>query len=386
MPSDVIILGSTGSIGCSTLRVIDEYPDLFSVKGLVCNCNVQTLGEQLERYKPRFCGITSPRDDAQIESLKICFPKTRFFTGDEAALDVVSEGADICVSAIVGAAGFLPSLYALKSCKRIALANKETLVMAGDLFFEQAASCETEIIPVDSEHGALFALLDCMEPEHIDSVILTASGGSLRDYPLEKLAHVTPEEALAHPTWNMGSKITIDSATLMKKGFEVMEAHHLFSLPYERIKVLVHPESLIHSLVQTTCGALHAHLGIADMAFPISYAMLYPRIRPNNFEKLDLVKAGSLTFRELDKRRYPALDLCYNAGRAGGAATVVLNAANEIAVHSFLSHRIGFSSITEVTLHAVDSLCNLPASDVQSVLDADRLARETAREYIDKME
>ncbi|MDA3901526.1 MAG: 1-deoxy-D-xylulose-5-phosphate reductoisomerase [Spirochaetes bacterium] len=384
MPREVIILGSTGSIGCSTLRVIDEHPDLFSVKALVCNSNISCLTEQLCRYKPSFCGITS-LNDSSVDSLRSSFPDTSFFIGKDAAIDVVAEGADICVSAIVGAAGFLPSLAALKSCKRIALANKETLVMGGELFFNEASRCKSEVIPVDSEHSAVFALLNGLPDNEVESVVLTASGGSLREYPLDQLSDVTPDQALAHPTWNMGCKITIDSATLMNKGFEVIEAHHLFSLPYDKIKVLVHPESLIHSLVQTVGGALHAHLGVADMVFPISYALLYPEIIPNSFKKLDLVEAGSLTFKKLDDKRYPALLLCYEAGLRGGLAPAILNASNEVAVHAFLNRKIRFTQIVEVVDVALNELGALSSVDVGSILDADARARVVADDFIKKL-
>lgn len=386
MSRDVIILGSTGSIGCSTLRVVNEHPDLFTVKGLVCHSNLTLLCEQLAQHSPQFCAVTSPLvvETAEFASLTEQFPKTTFFTGRGSAEELIATGADICLSAIVGAAGLLPTLAALKSCKRVALANKESLVMAGDIFFVEAKKYGTEVLPVDSEHSAIFALLDGVDHSMVDSIIITASGGSLRDYPLDKIASVTPEVALAHPTWSMGSKITIDSATLMNKGLEVIEAHHLFQIKYSNIRVVIHPESIIHSMVEKIDGSVYAHLGIADMAYPIAYAMLYPEMRKNSFEKLDLLKAGSLNFKAVDEQRFPALKLCYSAGEAGSGAATVLNAANETAVYAFLDGIMSYGDIVTTVDAALQKYGHSNGESLEAILEADGVTRDYVAEIIKK--
>jgi 1-deoxy-D-xylulose-5-phosphate reductoisomerase len=273
-------------------------------------------------------------------------------------------------------------MVATKHAKRIALANKETLVMAGDLFMKAVSENGCELIPVDSEHSALFALLDGKNREDILRLIVTASGGSLRDRSASELERVTPEEALAHPTWNMGAKITIDSATLMNKGFEVIEAHHLFSLPYEKIDVIVHPESIIHSMVETREGSIYAHMSVTDMAFPITNALTYPEKCENPFGRLDLAQIGKLTFREYDPVRFPALALCYASGRAGGTANAVLNAANEIAVAAFLDRRIGYGDIVRVVSDALAKHEIQSAPALEDIFEADSWARAQATSMI----
>ncbi len=380
----VTVLGSTGSIGESTLRVLRNSPDLFRVSGLTCNNNFEKIVPQIEEFRPAFVAMAEEgvENSSEFRELRERFPQVEFFSGAKGVQEVASVDVDITVSAIVGAAGLLPSLKALESSGTLALANKETLVMAGELFMKRVEECGVKLLPVDSEHSAIFSLLHGMEPRDVERLIITASGGSLRDYPLESLGGVTPQEALKHPTWNMGGKITIDSATLMNKGLEVIEARHLFGFDYDRIAVVVHPESIIHSMVESVDGAIYAHLGVADMALPISNALFYPEKRENPFGRLDLVKTGSLSFREVDHRRYPSLNLCYEAGRSGGLMPAILNAANEVAVYAFLAGRLGFDGIYK-TVESVLSVCeNHSSPNLEMILEWDCRAREIAESLI----
>jgi 1-deoxy-D-xylulose-5-phosphate reductoisomerase len=380
----LIILGSTGSIGVSALRVVDAFPGRFEVLALSCNSNLSLFRDQLEKYKPRYASVSSEsvHESDEYRLLVKSFPGIEFLPGSEGLYNLASIDCDILLSAIVGGAGCAPAMVATKHAKRIALANKETLVMAGDLFMKEVSDNRCELIPVDSEHSALFALLDGKNREDILRLIVTASGGSLRDKSESELMHVTPEEALAHPTWNMGAKITIDSATLMNKGFEVIEAHHLFSLPYEKIDVIVHPESIIHSMVETREGSIYAHMSVTDMAFPITNALTYPEKCENPFGRLDLAHIGKLTFREYDPVRFPALALCYAAGRAGGTANAVLNAANEIAVAAFLDRRIGYGDIVRVVSDALAKHQIQSAPALEDIFEADSWARAQATSMI----
>ncbi|HDP79645.1 MAG TPA: 1-deoxy-D-xylulose-5-phosphate reductoisomerase, partial [Spirochaetes bacterium] len=282
------------------------------------------------------------------------------------------------VSAIVGSAGLLPTLEAIPHTGRIALANKETLVMGGDLVKEKIREYGVDLVPVDSEHSAVFTLLERLDRRDVARIVLTASGGSLRDLPVGRLPEATPAEALAHPTWSMGKKITIDSATLMNKGLEVIEAHHLFDMDYSAIDVLVHPESLVHSMVETRDGGIHAYLGVADMALPVLYALLYPEKRENPFGRLDLAKAGKLTFRSVDPARYPSLRLCYEAGRRGGAMPAVLNGANETAVQAYLDGKIRFTDIVSTVEKTMGLYSPEAGTGLNEIMNADAWARETA--------
>jgi len=380
----VTILGSTGSIGESTLRVIRKNPGSFRVQGLTCNKNLLKITQQIEEFSPFFVAIA----DSTLESsddffeMKKKFGDVQFFFGDEGVAEAASVSVDITVSAIVGAAGLVPSLKALDACGRMALANKESLVMAGDIFMTRVRQKGVELVPVDSEHSAIFSLLHGKENSDVHRLIITASGGSLREYPIEDIADVTPAQALRHPTWSMGGKITIDSATLMNKGLEVIEANKLFGFDYDMIDVVVHPESIIHSMVEDVDGAIYAHLGIADMALPISGALFYPEKRPNQFGRLDLVRAGNLSFRDVDPQRYPSLNLCYEAGRAGGVFPAVLNGANEIAVYSFLQGRIGFTDIYRVVDAVLGKSVNISEPDLEDVLGSDFEARTMADSII----
>jgi 1-deoxy-D-xylulose-5-phosphate reductoisomerase len=377
----VSILGSTGSIGSSALRVIDSFPDKFKVKALSCSSNIKTLEEQIRKYSPEFASLGSV-DLEVFDSIKKKYPRTVFFSGESALSDIASEGADILLTSVVGYSGVIPTLKAIPKTKRIALANKETLVAAGDIVMNEAAKHKTEIIPVDSEHSAIFSLLSEVNKNDLKRVIITASGGSLRDKTAEELFSITPEEALRHPTWKMGSKITIDSATLMNKGFEVIEAHHLFDLPYDKIDVVVHPESVIHSMIETNDGSVFAHMGIADMALPIMNAFSHPAKLNNPFKFLDFSKLKSLSFREYDESRFPALKICYEAGKRGGNIPCALNAANEIAVDSFLKKKIRFTDISTIVKKISDEADFIKSPEIDELIETDRLSRINAEKYI----
>ncbi len=384
MSARVTILGSTGSIGISSLRVIKSLKGEFTVCGLACNRNIDLLEKQISEFHPEFAAVAAGGEDEtkKLGNLKKRFPETRFFTGDDGITELAGQNADIVISAIVGSAGLRPSLAAIPHARRIALANKETLVIAGDIFMEEIKKHGTELIPIDSEHSAIFSLIRNIKKPDIKRIILTASGGSLKNKPAEELHTVTPEEALAHPVWNMGNKITIDSATLMNKGFEVIESHHLFNIDYDSIDVVIHPESIIHSMVETIDGSIMAHMGVPDMAFPILNALTYPERRENPFERLDLLKIGSLNFLPYDRKKFPALELCVQAGKTGGTMPAVLNAANEVAVNQFLGKKIIFTDIIKIVekilkLHRVTQNPSLT-----DIFNADKWARETANKIL----
>ena len=383
----VSILGSTGSIGLSTLKVIKAFSDKFKIYGLACNRNINVLSNQISEFKPAIVAIGEKAAAATdlVKKLIKENKETQFLFGDEGIIELAGRKTDITVSAISGSDGLRPSIAALDGCKRLALANKETLVMAGEIFTELTIKKKVELIPVDSEHSAIFSLLSGIKKEEVEQIILTASGGSLKDYPVEKLKDVTPEIALKHPTWNMGNKITIDSSTLMNKGLEVIEAHHLFNFGYDDIKVVIHPESIIHSMIETVDGSVYAHMGKADMVFPILSALTYPVKIKNPFGRIDFTETGSLTFRKYDSNKFPALDLCYHAGRTGGNMPAVLNAANETAVYSFLEKKIRFTDITDIvekTMNAIDFINN---PDIEDIFESDREAKKVALRFIEKL-
>ncbi len=382
--NSLTILGSTGSIGLSALRVVRSEPERFKVFGLACNRNLEILSNQLDEFKPAIVAVGDEaiKDSEHLLSLRRAHPDVEFLFGQEGVIELASKKCDVVLSSIVGAAGLKPSIAALDGCRRLALANKETLVMAGDIFMKMAEEKDVELVPVDSEHSAVFMLLKNLEHRDVGKIILTASGGSLRDYPLEELKSVTPEIALKHPTWSMGSKITIDSATLMNKGFEVIEAHYLFDADYDCIDIVIHPESIIHSMVETVDGAVYAHMGQADMALPILNALTYPEKISNSFGRLNFAKVGKLTFREFDSKRYPALEICYEAGRKGGNMPALLNAANEECVYAFLDGRIAFTDIVTVVEKTIglSEFRNNPG--INEIFESDNEARDIARGLI----
>lgn len=374
------VLGSTGSIGRTTLEVVRQFPERFQVVGLAAGCNVDLLKKQIDRFRP---AVAAVRDEAAADML------ARFFGGSNHRPEIVwgSEGyrqvaaldaADTVVSAIVGAAGLEPTLAAVEAGKRLALANKEALVAAGRLVTERAKARGVDIIPVDSEHSAIFQSLQGNPRNALKRILLTASGGPFLRATPEELARVTPEAALKHPNWSMGRKITVDSASLMNKGLEVIEACWLFDVSPDRIAVHVHPESIVHSMVEYVDGSVIAQLGVPDMKIPIAYALTWPDRLPVEAPVLDLFELRRLTFFPPDMEKFPCLRLAYEACREGGTAPAVLNAADEVAVHAFLEHRLAFTDIPRL----IESLLNRhqggAATTLEAVLDADRWAREEA--------
>ncbi|MEJ5363071.1 MAG: 1-deoxy-D-xylulose-5-phosphate reductoisomerase [Spirochaetota bacterium] len=380
MLSNVIIFGSTGSIGLSTLKVIRQFGSRFTVKGLSCHKNITLLKEQILEFHPKYVAVSDEETctSDEYKKLKNEFKSIVFYEGLEGLSQLAANGADILVVGIVGAAALKPTLESLQYIKRIAIANKETLVMAGDIFLTLLQQYAVELLPVDSEHCAIFTLLDGKKTDSVKRLILTASGGSVRHKPLETLDTVTVEEALMHPTWDMGKKITIDSATLMNKGLEVIEAHYLFSMPYESIEVMIHPESIIHGMVELIDGTLLAHMSITDMVYPIQRALTYPQVCSTTFGNVDLTAIGSLHFTKPDIKRYPALELCYEAGRQGGTMPAVLNAANEVAVNAFLQKKISFTKIVTVVEKVLGKHSKINNPDLSAIFNADAEARQLA--------
>jgi len=382
--STVTVLGSTGSIGLSTLRVLRGLRDEFTVYGLSCRASLHILEEQVREFRPKVVAVSGSGADGSVDvsDIKKKFPDTEFIEGEEGITELASRPVDILVSAIVGAAGLRPTIAAIPHVKRIALANKETLVMAGDLVMNMIRDHGVELVPVDSEHSAVFMLLKGLDQQDVSRIVLTASGGSLRDRSADELRHVTSRDALAHPTWDMGNKITIDSATLMNKGLEVIEAHHLFGFDYDTIDVIIHPESVIHSMVETRDGVIYAHMSVTDMAVPILNALVYPEVRRNSFGRLSLQEVGTMSFRPYDGVRFPALNLCYHAGKAGGTGPAVLNAANEVCVAAFLEDRIRFMDIAGIVEEAVGRHDLKMNPSLDDVFEADRWGRAEAEKLI----
>lgn len=372
------ILGSTGSIGVSTLDIVARFPDKFEVVGLSAGGNIDLLKQQIEKFRPKYVSVMEQMAAGLLEGLGC-----EVLHGVAGAIRVATAPeTDMVVSAIVGAAGLVPTVAAIKAKKEIALANKETLVMAGELVMREAREAGVSILPVDSEHSAIFQSLVGHNRDEIKRLILTASGGPFLNYPSERLNRVTPQDALNHPNWNMGKKITVDSASLMNKGLEVIEARWLFDIPADRIDVHVHPQSIIHSMVEYIDGSVIAQMGIPDMRIPISYALSYPERLPVSLPSLNLFETEKLTFLRPDHDRFPCLNLAYQALEAGGTMTAVLNATNEVAVDAFLNGKIGFLDIPRLIEKAVSSHRNGPASHVDDVLKADLWAREKAKELI----
>lgn len=384
MPLKIIILGSTGSIGISALRVIKSIGQKFEIYGLSCHNNLKLFEKQLAEFKPSIAAVSSAETvgSNEYKSLKKKFPRVEFFEGAEGVLELVSYKTDILISAIVGAAGLMPTLAALPNIKRLALANKETLVMAGDIVIQKIKELGVELIPVDSEHNAIFSMIGNLDKSAVSRIILTASGGSMREKTTEEMGRITVEEALQHPTWDMGNKITIDSATMMNKGLEVIEAHHIFNIDYNSINVIIHPESIIHSMIETKDGAIFAYMTVPDMVHPILSALVYPEKVRNPFGKLNLAEIGSLSFCDYDSNRFPALELCYSAGIAGGTVPAVLNAANEVAVNAFLQKEILFTDIVKVVEKTINKHSTINNPDISDIFASDKWARELADNLI----
>jgi 1-deoxy-D-xylulose-5-phosphate reductoisomerase len=376
----ITLLGSTGSIGTQTLDIVTSHPDQFRIVGLAAGRNIELLAQQIRTFHPEIVAIADPN---QLEDLKGAIadvtPQPMVVTGEAGVVEVAAYGdSTSVVTGIVGCAGLLPTIAAIKAGKDIALANKETLIAGGPVVLPLVAAHGVKLLPADSEHSAIFQCLQGVPKGGLRRIILTASGGAFRDLPVEKLANVTVADALKHPNWSMGRKITIDSATLMNKGLEVIEAHYLFHLDYDHIDIVIHPQSIIHSLIEVQDTSVLAQLGWPDMRLPLLYALSWPERIYTDWEPLDLVKAGDLTFREPNHDKYPCMQLAYAAGRTGGAMPAVLNAANEQAVALFLEEQIKFLDIPRVIERVCDRFQsqNTATPILEDILEADRWARE----------
>lgn len=379
---NIVILGSTGSIGQNTLEVIDRLGDDYRVHSLTAKSQVERLAEQVRKYHPQQIAIGDSSSEEEMRSL-LKGNDVKIIAGDEALVELVLDpDVDIVVNALVGAIGLRATLAALGAGKVVALANKESIVMAGSLVMETVAEFEGLLIPIDSEHSAVLQCLRGEDPKQVMRLILTASGGPFLKTPLDKFSAISPDEALKHPNWQMGPKITVDSATMMNKGLEIIEAHYLFNLPPERIQVVIHPQSVVHSLVEFVDGSLKAQLSMPDMRIPIQYALTYPDRQPAEFVHNDLVDIGSLHFEAPDFKRFPCLKLAYNSLEAGNGYPTVLNAANEMAVEAFLSHRISFNKIPLLVEAALDAFKPPSEHDLESILEMDRWAREWTQEQL----
>ena len=374
----VLILGLTGSIGVNTLNVIRNFPDRFKITALTVNSNTELLIEQVNEFKPELVVVT---DETVSDELRKHIPANcTLLSGTNGLLKAASEADyDILVGAMVGFAGLSPTIEAIKKGKRIALANKETLVVAGELVMKYCKEFGTEIIPVDSEHSAIY---QCLVGEYINDVeklILTASGGPFLNKDKSFFDKATVDEALNHPNWKMGNKVTIDSATMINKGLEVIEAHWLFGLPTEKIDVVIHPQSIVHSMVQFKDGSIKAQMGLPDMKLPIQYALSFPERLENDFQRTDLTALETLNFYKPDFNKFESLKLAFEALETGGTAPCILNAANEVAVEKFLNKEIKFSHITMLIQKALEKIRNHQSPDLDTIFECDRATREFVR-------
>lgn len=378
----IVILGSTGSIGNSTLDVISRFPEEFQVVGLAAGSNDQALEEQIRIFKPEVAALFC-QDAANRLRARLGRTSTEILDGEQGLCAVASASkGDLVISAIVGGAGLKPTLTAIQAGRQVALANKEPMVMAGRLMQEEAQKHHVTIFPIDSEHSAIFQSMEGHRKVDIRRIVLTASGGPFWDWPINDLEHVTPEQAMQHPNWKMGAKITTDSATLMNKGLEVIEARWLFDIHQDQIDVVIHRESIIHSLVEYCDGSVIAQLGHPDMRTPISYALKYPERIPLNPPLLDLGKIGKFTFYPTDSEKFPCLQLAYDALAGADGLPATLNAANEIAVDAFLKEQIAFLDIPRVIQETMNAYSATPVTSIEDTLEIDQWARRTATEMM----
>ena len=378
MVNTISILGSTGSIGRQTVAVAEHLG--LRVRAITTNRNIQLAEQQARKLHPAMVGVT---DEAAAKELRTALADTdiKVWSGEHALTEaaVISDN-DAVVTAVSGAVGLKPTLEAIEKGRRICLANKETLVCAGEIVMRRAQECGAEIVPVDSEHSAIFQCLTGRRPGELKKILLTGSGGPFRGKTREETKDVTPAQAIAHPNWSMGAKISVDSATMMNKGLEFIEAMHLFSVTPDDIEVLIHPESVIHSMVELVDGTVIAQLGVPDMELPIQYALTYPKRTESLSERLDFTKlTKGLTFQAPDFEKLPCLALAIRCARTGGTAPAVMNAANEVAVHMFLDGKIGYNTIYDYVIETVETLGVSPATDLDALIAADRAARETVR-------
>ncbi len=380
-PRTVTILGSTGSIGCNTIDLIERNPGAYRIEALTARESVEELADQARRVEARLAVIGDETKYAALKEL-LSGTSVEAAAGMDAVIAAADRPAEWVMAAIVGAAGLEPTLKAARRGAVVALANKECLVCAGDLLLAEVERSGATLLPVDSEHSAIFQVFDFDQRDRIDRVILTASGGPFWTRSRAEMANVTPAQAVAHPNWNMGAKISVDSATMMNKGLEVIEAHYLFDMPEDRLEVLVHPQSIVHSLVAYIDGSVLAQLGTPDMRTPIAYALGWPNRMASPSPRLDLAQIGQLTFEKPDAERFPALDIARQALRAGGGAPTILNAANEVAVTGFLDHKIGFLEIGDVVERTLESMPVSKLSSLDDVREIDAAARRSADEIV----
>jgi 1-deoxy-D-xylulose-5-phosphate reductoisomerase len=383
-PRRITVLGSTGSVGCSTLDLVERDPDSFELVALTAARNVERLADQARRLRPALAVIA---DEQFYQPLKSALAGTgiEVAAGREAVVEAARRPAGWVMSAIVGAAGLEATLAAVERGAIVGLANKETLVCAGDIVMAAIKRAGATLLPVDSEHSAIFQVFDFARPEAVERIILTASGGPFRTVERSELGGVTPEQAVAHPNWSMGAKISVDSATMMNKGLEVIEAAHLFPLPEDRIEIVIHPQSVIHSMVEYVDGSVLAQLGTPDMRTPIGYALAWPSRMATPSKRMDFTLSSTLTFEPPDLERFPALAVARRALQTGGNAPTILNAANEIAVEAFLARRIRFLDVVRVVEDTLGALANAPVSTLAAVREADANAREMARKLVERL-
>ncbi len=385
----IALLGSTGSIGTQTLDIVAQYPDQFRIVGLAAGRNVEMLAAQIRQFRPSIAAICEEEKLSELkEAIKELDPQPVLLAGQAGVIEVARySDAQIVVTGIVGCAGLLPTIAAIEAGKDIALANKETLIAGGPVVLPLVEKYGVKLLPADSEHSAIFQCLQGVKMGGLRRILLTASGGAFRDLPVEKLATVKVADALKHPNWSMGKKITIDSATLMNKGLEVIEAHFLFGMDYDHIDIVIHPQSIIHSLIELQDTSVLAQLGWPDMRLPLLYALSWPERIHTDWQQLDLVKTGNLTFKEPDHQKYPCMQLAYTAGRAGGSMPAVLNAANEQAVALFLEEKIEFLDIPRCIEYVCDrhQSDNRPNPSLDDIVAADEWARQEVLAARDKI-
>lgn len=377
----ITILGSTGSIGTNTIKVIGSKPGAFQVQGLVGGSNIELLAQQARELNASLAVVA---DKSKYNELKAALSGSniRAEAGEDAVIEAAKLPSDIVMSSIVGSAGLAPTMAALERGARVAFANKECLVCAGSIMTDAAKKHGATIIPVDSEHSAIFQVFDFKNPENVEKIILTASGGPFRDASLEQMRAATPQQAVAHPNWSMGAKISVDSATMMNKGLEIIEAFHLFPISAEQIEVVVHPESVVHSLVEYIDGSVLAQLGTPDMCTPIALALAWPDRMPLSHKKLNLAEIGKLTFKAVASERFHAIGLCFEALRKRGNTAAILSTANEVAVAAFLAGKIGFLDIVDVVEKTIAQITHRELKSLAEVMEIISLSTETAKEVI----
>jgi 1-deoxy-D-xylulose-5-phosphate reductoisomerase len=381
-PRTVTILGSTGSVGCQTIDLIDREPGRYQVEALTANNRVDLLAEQARRLRPRFVAVA---DERRYRALKdaLAGENIEVAAGQDAVIEAAVRPSDWVMAAIVGAAGLRSTLAAVRRGAVVAFANKECLVCAGELMMREIELRGATLLPVDSEHNAIFQVFEFDRRDAVEKLVLTASGGPFREWDKDRMGQASPSQAVAHPNWDMGAKISVDSATMMNKGLEVIEAHHLFSMPEDRIEILVHPQSVVHSMVTYVDGSVLAQLGSPDMRTPIAYALAWPQRMATPSQRLDLGQIGKLTFEPPDPERFPALRLARDALKSGGSAPTILSAANEIAVESFLGGGIGFLAVAEVVEETLSRMPHRSLTCLDDVHETDEEARRVARGVVE---